>query len=162
MKRQIDEICAKIGVWPHADLSGHAHNYQRFTRARADGTQIPYVVCGNGGHNVTRLTHYGDPALRAPTVIQAASKDADEVTLENYDDQNYGYLRIVVDDTQLRIEYHPATDGPHTKTPDDSVTIDLESRQIVHYAARNAGVPAQAREIRKAAAEQKKQKKIKT
>jgi len=26
---------------------GHAHNYQRFTRTRADGTQIPYVVCGN-------------------------------------------------------------------------------------------------------------------
>ena len=33
--RQIDALCLKItGVWPHAFLSGHAHNYQRFTRTR--------------------------------------------------------------------------------------------------------------------------------
>ena len=32
MLKEIDAICAKVGVWPHAVLSGHAHNYQRFTR----------------------------------------------------------------------------------------------------------------------------------
>src|SRR5208283_1798162 len=32
MTRQIDKICADEGVWPHAVLSAHAHNYQRFTR----------------------------------------------------------------------------------------------------------------------------------
>ena len=52
MLSQIDKICRDVGVWPHAFLSGHAHNYQRFTRTRnEDKTQIPYVVCGNGGHN---------------------------------------------------------------------------------------------------------------
>ena len=32
MLSQIDDICSETGVWPHAVLSGHAHNYQRFTR----------------------------------------------------------------------------------------------------------------------------------
>ena len=43
---------ARSGTWPHAVLAGHAHSYQRFTRLRDDGTEIPYIICGNGGHNV--------------------------------------------------------------------------------------------------------------
>jgi hypothetical protein len=35
--------------------------------------------------------------------------------------------------TQLRIEYHPASDGPDAKTPDDFVTVDLVTRQLVHF-----------------------------
>ena len=58
---------------------------------------------------------------------------ADKVTLENYDDQDYGYLRIVVTETQLRIEYHPASDGAGAKTPDDFVTVDIASRKLVHF-----------------------------
>jgi hypothetical protein len=95
MQQQIDAICDEIGVWTHADLAGHAHNYQRFTRTRAHGTQIPYIVCGNGGHDVQRPTTSGQPPLHAPQLIQAASKDTDAVVFENYDDQNYSYLRIV-------------------------------------------------------------------
>ena len=39
MVSQIDAICNQTGVWPHAVLSGHAHNYQRFTRLHGQ-TQI--------------------------------------------------------------------------------------------------------------------------
>jgi hypothetical protein len=70
------------------------------------------------------------------------------VTLENYDDIDYGYLRVVVDPQQLRIEYHPASDGDQAKTPDDSVTIGLVSRQKVGYTPNDLGHPAQARAIR--------------
>jgi hypothetical protein len=56
---------------------------------------------------------------------------ADQVTLENYDDEDYGYLRIIASATQLRIEYHPASDGTGAKTPDDIVTVDLASRTFV-------------------------------
>jgi hypothetical protein len=148
MLGQIDAICNEVGVWPHAFLSGHAHNYQRFTRTRsAGGAQIPYLICGNGGHNVAALVK-GGPPLRAPQILQAAKgSSADELVLENYDDKNYGYLRIVVTSTQLRIEYHPASDGPSTKTPDDFVTVDLKSRKLVHFNARDLGLPAAARKI---------------
>jgi hypothetical protein len=132
MLSQIDQVCNDAQVWPHAVLSAHAHNYQRFTRHHEDA-QIPYIICGNGGHGLARLSRKMGTALRTPMDLQVIGH-ADKVTLENYDDQDYGYLRIIVSDTQLRIEYHPASDGGEAKTPDDAVTIDLETRQIVHFA----------------------------
>jgi Calcineurin-like phosphoesterase len=131
MVTQIDGICKKTGVWPHAVLSGHSHNYQRFTRVHGD-THIPYITCGNGGHGLTRLTRRGAPPMRTPAALDVAGH-ADKVMLENYDDQDYGYLRVVASAAQLRIEYHPASDGLDAKTPDDNVTIDLASRKIVHF-----------------------------
>jgi hypothetical protein len=146
---QIDSICEKTGVWPHAFLSGHAHNYQRFTRTRgADGTQIPYVVCGNGGHGLAKLTRHGETALRVPQVIQKAGKSTDEVVLENYDDVNFGYLRIIVNEAQLRIEYHSASDGVNAKAPNDYVTVDLHSRMIGHFTATDLGRPKAGAELR--------------
>src|SRR5262245_9444269 len=58
MLRQIDAICKKEGVYPHAVLSGHAHNYQRFTRTLSFADKditVPFIVCGDGGHNVNKL-----------------------------------------------------------------------------------------------------------
>lgn len=147
MRKQMDAVCAAQGVWPHAVLAGHAHNYQRYTRHRADGTDIPYLICGNGGHNVQKLQTTGGQALRTPQTLQPKSADDDAVTFENYDDTNYGYLRIVVSPRQLRIEYHPASDGVRSKTPDDSVTIDLTTRRQTVYAANDLGRPAQAAAI---------------
>jgi len=133
MLKDIDSACQQTGVWPHAILSGHAHNYQRFTRVK-DDRETPFVVCGNGGHALTRLTKKGDPALRVPMAQPSLSDGSgDKVTFESYDFTDYGYLRIIVDKTQLRIEYHPASDGDDSKTPDDFVTVDLASRKLVHF-----------------------------
>lgn len=132
MLKDIDSVCKAAGVWPHAVLSGHAHNSQRFTRAK-DGRETPFVVCGNSGHGITTLTHKGTPAIRTPVVQPSLSDGSDTVTFENYDDQDYGYLRIIADPNQLRIEYHPASDGAISKTPDDFVTVDLKSYKLIHY-----------------------------
>jgi len=158
MLKQIDTACANAGVWPHAFLSGHAHNYQRLTRTRkADGSEIPYIVCGNSGHNAQSLTpHFSPqtnmpgPTVRAPQIIQQAQGNNDQVTLENYDafPGHFGYLRIVVTASQLRIEYHPAGDGTGVKTPDDAVTVDLKTRKLAHFNASNHGMSNQARAIR--------------
>ena len=93
-------------------------------------------------------------ALRTPQIIQAADAKHDQVVFENYDDTNYGYLRIVVNARQLRIEYHPASDGAAAKTPDDFVTVDLATRKLVHYTANDLGRPKAAAEAhsRRAAA----------
>jgi hypothetical protein len=132
MLDEIDAACAAAGVWPHAVLSGHAHNYQRFTRSK-DGRETPFIVAGNGGHAVARLTHRGMPALRAPASQPSLSDGNDSVVLENYDDQEFGYLRIVADKSQLRIQYHPASDGPDAKTPDDWATVDLKTCKLAHF-----------------------------
>jgi hypothetical protein len=131
MLSQIDAACNAAGVWPHAVLSAHAHNYQRFTRHHGQ-TQIPYIICGNGGHGLAKLARKGASPLRTPQQLHVTGH-ADKVTLENYDDQDYGYLRVVVTTTQLRIEYHPASDGDGAKTPDDFATVDLASRRLVHF-----------------------------
>jgi hypothetical protein len=130
--KDIDAACAATGVWPHAVLSGHAHNYQRFTRS-LDGRQIPFLIAGNGGHGVTALTKKSQPTIRVPVDQATLSNGSDQITFESYDDQDFGYLRIIVNSKQLRIEYHPATDGQTAKTPDDSVTVDLAKRIIVKY-----------------------------
>jgi Calcineurin-like phosphoesterase len=131
MQAQIDKVCNDAGLWPHAVLSAHAHNYQRFTRLHGQ-TQIPYIICGNGGHGLAKLRQKGVSALRTPQSLEVP-KGADKVILENYDDEDFGYLRVLVTPTQLRIEYHPASDGAGAKTPDDFVTVDLATRKLVHF-----------------------------
>jgi len=86
---------------------------------------IPFLVAGGGGHNVTKMQTSGDGnALRTPMKVNPT------LTLENYDDTTYGYLRIVVDTGNLRIEYHPASDGAGAKTPNDTVTVNLKTREV--------------------------------
>ena len=130
MLKDIDSACEKSGVWPHVVLAAHAHNYQRFTRELGN-RQTPFVVAGGGGHGITALTSKGSPTIRVPVAQPELSNGTDTVTFESYDDQDFGYLRVVVNAAQLRIEYHPATDGAAAKTPDDSVTVDLGTRHIV-------------------------------
>ncbi len=133
MLKDIDAACKKTGVWPHAVLSGHAHSYQRYTRS-INKMEIPYVIAGNGGHGLVPLVKAGHPALRVPSRIISDPN----VTFESYDDQDYGYVRVVVTPQQLRMEYHPASDGAAAKTPDDAVTVDLASRTLVHFKAAQA------------------------
>lgn len=118
----LDACCTKAGFWPHAFLSGHAHNYQRFTRT-VGKFDVPYIVCGNSGHNVTPLTKKGGTPLRTPNKVN------NELIFENYDDKNYGYLRITCDAETLRIEYHDA--NPDQKTDSDAVTVDLKSHTMI-------------------------------
>jgi hypothetical protein len=120
MLADIDSACKAAGVWPHAVFSGHAHNYQRFTRT-VNGMQIPYLVAGCGGHSPLS-------AMRAP--YRTPYKVDDTLTLESYDDTDYGYLRMVVNAQTLTIEFHPESDGGVTKTPDDTVTVNLHTRAI--------------------------------
>jgi hypothetical protein len=123
MLADIDACCTKAGFWPHAHLSGHAHNYQRLTRT-IQGFDIPYIVAGCGGHGLSSMRDINGGTIRTPLVIDPT------LTLESYDDTDYGYLRIIVDATSLKIEFHPASDGAGTKSPDDVVTLDLETRTV--------------------------------
>jgi len=120
MLQDIDNGCTAAGVWPHAVLSGHSHNYQRYMRT-VNAYQIPYVVAGCGGHSPLSAMR---STLRTPYPIDST------LTLESYDATDYGYLRIVVNATTLTIEFHPASDGGTTKTPDDTVTVNLAARTV--------------------------------
>jgi hypothetical protein len=120
MLADIDSACTAAGVWPHAVFSGHAHNYQRYTRT-VNKMQIPFIVAGCGGHSPLspmRATY------RTPYVID------NTLTLESYDATDYGYLRVIVDATTMSIEFHPESDGGTTKTPNDVVTVTLATHVV--------------------------------
>ena len=58
MLREVDAVCKQVGFYPHAYLAAHAHNYQRYTRTIELGgkkLEVPFVICGSGGHNINRL-----------------------------------------------------------------------------------------------------------
>jgi hypothetical protein len=120
MLADIDGACTAAGVWPHALLSGHAHNYQRYTRT-VQSMQIPFLIAGCGGHS---------PLASMRGTYRTPYKIDDTLTLESYDDTDYGYLRIVVNALTLTIEFHPESDGGVTKTPDDTVTVNLQTHTI--------------------------------
>ena len=124
MLQDMDAAATAAGFWPHVVLSGHSHNYQRYTRTVA-GLTIPYIVAGMGGHGITKMrtTSTGN-AIRTPMTVDS------ELTLVSYDDTHYGYMRVVVNATTLRMEFHPAEDGGTTKTPDDTFSLDLKKRTI--------------------------------
>jgi Calcineurin-like phosphoesterase len=142
MLRQIDTICKAQGVYPHAVLSGHAHNYQRFTRTiRFGGNDIdvPFIICGDGGHDVLKLVQgksgqaaqepqYGvqvDYLEPAQPAVQAKS-----LVLEHYDDANFGYLRITVDKSNLQIDFHQVGTSSIAQSRADTVTVELASRTV--------------------------------
>jgi Calcineurin-like phosphoesterase/Iron/zinc purple acid phosphatase-like protein C len=124
MLQDMDDAATKAGFWPHVVLSGHSHNYQRYTRT-VSGLTIPYIVAGMGGHGLTQMrTTTSGNAIRTPMTVDSG------LTLASYDDTHYGYVRVIVNATTLRMEFHPAEDGGTTKTPDDSFTLNLKTRAI--------------------------------
>ncbi len=124
MLKDMDDAATRAGFWPHVVLSAHSHNYQRYTRV-VNGTTIPYIVAGMGGHNVVKMR----PAPSGAT-IRTPMAAGNDLTLASYDDTHFGYLRVIVSATTLRIEFHPAEDGSTTKTPDDAFTLNLKTRVI--------------------------------
>lgn len=142
MLREIDTICAKQGVYPHAFLAGHAHNYQRYTRtvhfANHD-YDVPFIVCGDGGHNVNRLVQgrRGEPGIEPEPGAQVDYLEVKPAVktggllLEKYDDRNYGYLRVSADKDQLRIAFHHVGESNRALSRFDMVTVDLASHTMV-------------------------------
>ena len=121
MLADVDAACSAAGAWPHAVFSGHAHNYQRYTRT-IGSKQTAFIVAGCGGHN---------PLSKMRATLRTPYKINDTLTLESVDWTDYGYLRVIVNSTTLTVEYHPQSDGATTKTPDDKVTIDLASYSVM-------------------------------
>ena len=133
MLGQIDQICSNLGVYPHAFLSGHAHNYQRYTRSvklAGKTMSVPFLVSGSGGHNVVPLVKSGaDPAPGMAVNYMDANPaiPALGLVLAGFDDRNFGCLRVTVDKQRLGIAFIPAGQT----TPGDQVAIDLASRQLI-------------------------------
>lgn len=94
--RRLQEFLQKsfetTNVYPNIVFSGHVHNYQRFTKTYNNGIKVPFIVAGAGGYaELHKLAALDDPDY--PDDDPAF----ENVILENYCDDRYGFLKISIE-----------------------------------------------------------------
>jgi Calcineurin-like phosphoesterase len=100
----LDRAFAASGRTPDAVISGHVHNYQRFSRKMPSGETIPYVVAGAGGYaNDPRSMHKLQKELKGVKVPYKTTLDG--VSLQKYQTEEPGFLRVTVDAKKILFEY---------------------------------------------------------
>ncbi len=101
----IDQAVTASGRVPDAVLSGHVHNYQRFSRV-VGTRKIPYVVAGAGGYaNDVGSMHKLQAGLTKPAVKLPYQTTVAGVALEAYEQEEPGFLRITASEGKLEFEY---------------------------------------------------------
>jgi len=125
---------AATGRYPHLILSGHVHNYQRFTvkeTINGNPAEIACVVHGAGGYiRLEKLTEIGGQYPAAPLAVTPT------LTLAKYDQNNFGFLRFEVNATEIVGKYVSAPFQGSTAAPQpapapmDTFTINLAARTV--------------------------------
>jgi hypothetical protein len=132
----IDTAIRNAGRYPDAVLSGHVHNYQRFTRT-VDDRHIPYVVAGAGGYaNQPKLLHRlqrdhgtGKSIEEEKLPFQTTEPG---VSFESFNRSAGGFLRVTVDGKShtLTGEYFLVPfDGSPPAKPFDHFTLNWKSHR---------------------------------
>jgi hypothetical protein len=117
--------------YPNLILSGHVHNYQRITKVvQGPGgpLQIPCVVAGAGGYiNLRRLQKIQGSEPQAPLPLPHG------LTLENYDTEHFGFLRLEVSKSQIVGTYLSAPFSHETHPTANVVerfAVDLAAKTV--------------------------------
>jgi hypothetical protein len=120
MLADIDDACNQGGVMPDLYLSGHAHSYQRYTRAvnfNGRALEIPYIVAGTGGIN--------DQAVPQAT----GQKTGDHTFVKSL--QGYGYLLVEVSKTTVTSVMFQVNPTTKAKTQYDVMKLDLATSRVL-------------------------------
>jgi calcineurin-like phosphoesterase family protein len=117
--------------YPNLILSGHVHNYQRFTnvvKGPKGQLELPYIVAGAGGYAKLGTLHKVNGAdAVVPLPIGGG------LTLEQYDQKNFGFLRLEVSKTRIVGTYQSApyvSGGTPTARVVDSFVVDLGNKTV--------------------------------
>jgi hypothetical protein len=100
----LDRCSTQAGRSPDAVFTGHAHNYQRFARAR-DGRQVPFVVAGSGGFHERHTVGTGVPD------VPASFPGLEGVTLESFQCSEHGFMTVSARRTGAEVIYSTVSDG---------------------------------------------------
>jgi hypothetical protein len=182
MKKVIEDAADAAGHHPEMILAGHVHNYQRLTKTMSDG-DVPYIVAGAGGYyNLHHIMRVDGKTMIPPVVFN--DKGGDPVTLDRYNADHHGFLRMEITDKLITGSYFmvPRPQDPYSKgnqlidyfefdwvnrkyipntlpvpSPAPSITASVKGRRASANAARSGG-----RSSRAAAPAKRKTKKAKT
>jgi 3',5'-cyclic AMP phosphodiesterase CpdA len=127
----IDRAVQATNRYPDAIFSGHVHDYQRFTRVVGQ-RQIPYVVAGAGGYaDAPRAMHQLQEKVKGQRIKTPFKTTVSEVTLESYNEDDPGFLRVTIDGSSLKGEYFVVPfNNPTTSSVFDSFVLDLGSHRL--------------------------------
>ena len=118
---------------PDAVLTGHVHNYQRFTRA-LQGRQVPYIVAGAGGYWHLHAMAAAAGGRTPETGWQAPAPNGD-VTLQQAVADRHGFLRLTVSAGAIEGRYItvPRPQESWSKGPvsvADAFRVDLNAHTV--------------------------------
>jgi hypothetical protein len=128
MKKLLEEGCAQAKRAPDVVLSGHVHDYQRFSAPLYNKKNVPFIVAGAGGYN-KRLHVLGavfqnaKSAKKFPVQIQGEPE-----LLENFNDTDHGYLRVTVTKKDITLDYVIVPDP--SSNPKDGILPAIDSVQV--------------------------------
>jgi hypothetical protein len=137
----LDDAVQVSGRSPDLVLTGHVHNYQRFTR-HLEGAEIPYLVSGAGGYwNLHYMAKQSD-GKDLPKGKSWPVPEHPDVSLETYEDDRHGFLRLTVSPERIHGLYRTVPreqeSWRHGPVKDaDQFVVNLER----HTVARGSAAP---------------------
>jgi hypothetical protein len=125
MGQVLDHAFEAAGRTADMVVTGHVHNYQRFTRTIGDA-EVPYIVAGTGGyHNL-----YAVAAGPSGGPVVTPFRVAPDCVLETFCDHRWGFLRLTVTAATIAGEF-VAVAGDGTVTPRrDAFTLSLSAHAV--------------------------------
>ena len=128
LKSLLEDSCKEAGRAPHLVLTGHVHDYQRFSAPLLDKANVPFIVAGAGGykqqlHVLSRTFHDALDKKKLPVQIE----DQPEL-LVNFNDWQHGYLRVAVTPNKIRLEYVAVPDP--SQNPKDQVLKPYDTVEV--------------------------------
>ncbi len=126
----LDSAFEEADRYPDIVMSGHVHNYQRFTRQVA-GRDLPYIVAGGGGYfNLYKVQSNADGTpLEVPVAMAEPG-----ITLENYCDDRHGYMLMTFTEGSITGEYYAVNESnqPNPGQPNriDNFTVDIKKHRL--------------------------------
>lgn len=132
IRETLDRSFSESGRLPHVVLTGHVHNYQRFTR-QIDVRQLPYIVHGSGGYwNLHYLAKQSDGSVMT---FPYQMPDSPDLTLEQASDNRHSFMRLMVTPRFLTGECwtvsRPQESWRAPATRLDGFALDLQSQRLV-------------------------------
>jgi len=120
MLADIDDSCKTAVIMPDLVISGHSHNYQRFTRYFQSGgikMQIPYFVVGCSGHGIQPVAHANGSMSGDHSFDSSLS--------------GYGYLSVTTDQSKITIIFTQVAKDGTKQQYDKTIIVDLATNQII-------------------------------
>jgi len=119
----LEGVFAETGIRPDLVVSGHVHNYQRFSKLYADGLAVTYIVAGGGGYDELHPM-----ALIDDDRFTADNPLFKDIRLESYCDDRHGFLKIAIEKGPNGLvlvgEYYAVNNNAKTESDDTTVLAD--------------------------------------